>query len=151
MPVALAAAGILGLYAWLSARSSVYTITNRRVVLRFGVALPMTLNVPFAVIGNAALKPYRDGTGDIPLTLTGTERVSYVALWPHARPWRTAKPEPMLRSVPDAANVAKILGQALADAARERTAPEDELRAFARPQAEALRPRASGGVRRSQR
>jgi Bacterial PH domain len=127
VPVALAAAGILGLYAWLSARSSVYTITNRRVVLRFGVALPMTLNVPFAVIGNAALKPYRDGTGDIPLTLTGTERVSYVALWPHARPWCTAKPEPMLRSVPDAANVAKILGQALADAARERTAPEDSF------------------------
>ena len=42
--------GSLGLYAWLTARSSVYTITNRRVVLRFGVALPMTMNVPFAVI-----------------------------------------------------------------------------------------------------
>jgi hypothetical protein len=125
VPVALAAAGILGLYAWLAARSSIYTITNRRVVLRFGVALPMTLNVPFAVIGNAALKTYRDGTGDIPLTLSGTERVSYIALWPHARPWHTAKPEPMLRSVPEAAQVAKTLGEALAEAARARTEPQD--------------------------
>jgi hypothetical protein len=116
VPVAFAAAFILGLYAWFAARSSIYTITNRRVVLRFGVALPMTLNVPFAMIGNAALKSYRDGTGDIPLTLTGSERISYIALWPHARPWRMTKPEPMLRAVPDAAQVAKVLAQALAEA-----------------------------------
>src|SRR4029079_541317 len=104
-----------------AARSSIYTITNRRVVLRFGVALPMTLNVPFAVIGNAALKTYRDGTGDIPLTLSGTERVSYIALCPQAPPGHTEKPEPMLRSVPEAAQVAKTLGEALAEAARART------------------------------
>ena len=120
VPVAIAAAAILSLYAWLAYRTTVYTITNRRVVMRFGVALPMTLNVPFAEMGNAALKVYRDGTGDIPLTLTGPERISYVALWPHVRPWRAAKPEPMLRSVPEAEQVAKTLGQALAEASRER-------------------------------
>jgi Bacterial PH domain len=122
VPVALAAAAILALYAFLAQRSTIYTITNRRVVMRFGVALPMTLNVPFAVIGNAALKTYSDGTGEIPLTLTGGDRVSYVALWPHVRPWRTAKPEPMLRAVPNAASVAKTLAAALAEAAHDRAA-----------------------------
>lgn len=122
VPVALAAAAILALYAFLAQRSTIYTITNRRVVMRFGVALPMTLNVPFAVIGNAALKTYSDGTGEIPLALTGGDRVSYVALWPHVRPWRTAKPEPMLRAVPNAASVAKTLAAALAEAAHDRAA-----------------------------
>ena len=121
VPVALAAAAILGFYAWLAARGTVYTITTRRVVMRFGVALPMTLNIPFSVIGNVAVRTYRDGTGDVPLTLSG-ERVSYIALWPHVRPWRTARPEPMLRTVPDAARVAKILANALAQASSERPA-----------------------------
>ncbi len=116
VPVALAAAGILTLYAYLAHRTTVYTITNRRVVMRFGVALPLTVNIPFAIVGAAALKEYGDKTGDIPLTLTGTDRVSYFALWPNVRTWWTARPQPMLRAVPQAATVAAILADALAAA-----------------------------------
>ena len=36
MPIALAALGMLAFLAWLNARTTVYTITNRRVVMRFG-------------------------------------------------------------------------------------------------------------------
>jgi hypothetical protein len=121
VPVTLAAAGLLAGYAWLVHRTTVYTITNRRVVMRFGIALPMTLNLPFAIVGSAAVKAYGDKTGDIPLELTGTDCVSYLALWPHARPWRTAKPQPMLRSVPQAEQVSAILSEALRLAARSRT------------------------------
>lgn len=120
VPVVLAAVGLLTLYAWLAHRSTVYTITNRRVVLRYGVALPMTLNLPFAIVESAAVKAYGDGTGDIPLALNQDERVSYFMLWPNVRPWRFAKPQPMLRNVPDADEVAQILARALAQAAKER-------------------------------
>ena len=48
MPLALAYA-----YAWLVARSSVYSITNRRVVLHIGLALPVTLNLPLAQVASA--------------------------------------------------------------------------------------------------
>ena len=65
---------------------------ERRVLMQFGVALPMTFNVPFRIIGAAELKTYADGTGDIPLALTGKERAAYLLLWPHARPWRAAAP-----------------------------------------------------------
>ena len=47
-----------------------YTITSKRVLFQFGVALPMTMNIPFGKIANAALKTYRDGSGDIPLHLS---------------------------------------------------------------------------------
>jgi hypothetical protein len=119
VPVALAAAGLLALYAWLAHRCTVYTVTNRRVVMRYGVALPMTLNLPYAVIESAALRTYRDGSGDIPLVLNQRDRMSYFALWPNARPWRTAKPQPMLRCIADADKVAAILGEALAQAAKD--------------------------------
>jgi len=59
---------------------------------------------------------YADGTGDIPLTMIGADRIAYLNLWPHARPWRIARPEPMLRAIPDAARVGEILSGALATA-----------------------------------
>jgi len=108
------AIGILGMLAWLSARGTVYTITSRRLVLRFGIALPMTINLPFAVIAEAGLRLRRGGRGDLPIGLAAGERVSYIVLWPHARPWRMGRPEPMLRELPEAASVADILARALA-------------------------------------
>ena len=48
--VASAAMGLLVLLAWLVARNTVYTITNRRVVMRIGVALTITMNIPFSKI-----------------------------------------------------------------------------------------------------
>ncbi|MFY8152267.1 MAG: photosynthetic complex putative assembly protein PuhB, partial [Hyphomicrobiales bacterium] len=50
------AAGLLAALAWLAARGTVYTITNRRLVMRFGIALPMTINLPFALVAGASLK-----------------------------------------------------------------------------------------------
>jgi hypothetical protein len=120
------ACGLLLLFAWLVGRSTVYSITSRRVVMRFGIALPMTINVPFSLMDRAGLRTHSDGTGDMPLSLRKDARVSYVVMWPHARPWRLSRPEPMLRAVPDAQAVARILGRALAaSAAQVATAPAD--------------------------
>jgi hypothetical protein len=116
LPIALTGLGLLGLLAWLCSQTSVYTITNRRIVMRIGVALPTAINIPFAVIGAAGLRQYKDGAGDIPLTLTGAGRMAYSNLWPHVRPWHLSSPEPMLRGLPKASQVADLLGEALAAA-----------------------------------
>ncbi|HEY0328192.1 MAG TPA: photosynthetic complex putative assembly protein PuhB [Rhodopseudomonas sp.] len=105
---------LLALLAWLFRRATTYTITSKRVLVQFGVALPMSMNIPLSKIANVDLKTHRDGTGDIPLQLADTKRVSYLLLWPHIRPWRTRAPEPMLNSVPEAAQVAAKLAEALA-------------------------------------
>jgi hypothetical protein len=105
--------GALALLAWAMARSTVYTITNQRVVMRIGVALPMMMNLPFKQIRSADLKVYDDGTGDIPLLLAKAAKPSYLVFWPHARPWHFSPPQPMLRTVPEAARVAEVLGKAL--------------------------------------
>lgn len=104
--------GILTLIAWGSARTTMYTLTNKRVVMRIGIALPKCINLPLSLIESADLALAKDGTGDIPLSVTGAQRLGYVVLWPHARPWKLAVPQPMLRAVPDAANVASMLARA---------------------------------------
>jgi hypothetical protein len=115
------AIGILALFAWLVARSTRYTITDRRVVLRFGVAIPMAFNLPFRQIKAAGFRQHGDGSGDIPLKLMSSERISYVVLWPHARPWHFSAAEPMLRAIADPVRVAEILAGALAADAATRS------------------------------
>ncbi len=116
LPLAVIAVGLLCVVAWLSARTAVYTITNKRVVMRIGVVLSVTFNLPFRSIESAALKRFGNGCGDLPLALAGDDRIAYLHLWPHARPWRFQKPEPMMRAVSDADRVAALLSQALAEA-----------------------------------
>ena len=140
--LAAAAIGVLAALAWLTARTTVYTITTERIVIRFGIALPMTVNIPFRLIESAAVKAHADGTGDIPLVLARGERTSYLVMWPHVRPWRIARPEPMLRAIPDVAHAAGVLALALAAAAgttpvRAISAVPDEQEAASAPLATA--------------
>lgn len=122
--LAIVAVGLLALLAWATSRATLFTITNRRVVMRFGVAIPMAINLPFSQITTAGMRLFSDGTGDLPLTMTGPVNASYIILWPYARPWRMSPPQPMLRAVPDATQVADILAAALKSAHATHVAPE---------------------------
>jgi hypothetical protein len=97
--------------AWVQARATVYTITNKRVAMRVGAALTVTLNLPYTQIGSADLELRGDGTGTIALTTIGDVQFAYLVLWPHVRPWRLPA-RPALRCIPDAERVARILAEA---------------------------------------
>ena len=56
--------------------------------------------------------PASQGHGDIALTLTGEDRIAYLNLWPHARPWLLKQPQPSLRCVPDAQKIGALVLQA---------------------------------------
>ena len=136
LPGALAAA-LLGGFAWLIARTTVYTVTSRRLVIRLGIALPKAVDIPFAVIEQADLRRSDDGSGDIRLTLAPAERVSYLMLWPNVRAGR-GRNGPVLRSLATVNEAAQVLGRALAAAAaqpapvaRIRTTREQEAPAAA--------------------
>lgn len=110
--LAAIAIGALTTLAWLTARTAAYTLTDQRVVMRIGIVLTLTFNLPFKRLSTAALQVTSDGFGDIPLVLNGGDRIGWLNLWPHARPWRLAHPEPMLRCIPQARIVAARLQQA---------------------------------------
>lgn len=113
MAAGIACVGVLALLAWAIARSTVYTLTNRRIVIRAGVALPKCVNLPLQMVGAGDLRPLGRGHGDVALTMTDEAALSYFLLWPHARPWKLRSPRPMLRALPDAETVALRIAQAV--------------------------------------
>jgi hypothetical protein len=106
--------GILSLLAYLYARATIYTLTDRRLVMRIGVAVPMMINIPWETIESADLREFGDGAGDIALTPVPGKRLSWWALWPNVRPWRYARVQPMLRGIADAREVAGLLARTVA-------------------------------------
>ena len=111
-----AALAILAGLSWLSARTTLYVVTSRRLVFKVGIALPIFINIPFKDIQSAAARVHADGTGEIPIMLKKGRRIGYFFLWPSARPGRLLRPQPCLRCVADAASVSATLGAALREA-----------------------------------
>jgi hypothetical protein len=112
--IALVPLALICIYAWMTAVTTIYTITDRRVVMRIGIALPISFNLPFSQIASAGLKIWSNGHGDLTLSLAAEKRMAYFVFWPHVRPWRMKHTEPMLRCVPEAEHVAQTLARALA-------------------------------------
>lgn len=112
---------LLIIVAVIQAKATVYTITNKRVAMRIGAALTMTLNLPFKQLLNAELGLRKSGHGSIALEMNpeGGMGFSYVLTWPHVRPWKMKDPQPSLRCIPDAKAVAGILAEAAQTAVSE--------------------------------
>ena len=114
-PLFLLALGLFWSLSWLVAKTTVYTITDRRVVMRVGIVLSLTFNIPLKRLQAADVRRIQPvGAGEIALQLLPEDKIAYFHLWPHARPWRFAHPEPMLRGLPAVDGVAALLHEAWA-------------------------------------
>jgi hypothetical protein len=113
MALGAVAIGVLTLLAWLNSRSTVYSITSRRLLIRHGVAVPMTINIPFSVIESADLRRCKDGTGEIYFTVERAQRVAYLINWPHLQPAHFTRPCPAFRALADASVAAERLAGVL--------------------------------------
>lgn len=102
----------LAAMAWLSARAALYTVTDRRIVMRVGIVLTLSFNLPYRQLAGASLRVDADGCGDVALQLSGRNRIGWFHLWPHARPWAMRHPQPTLRCIADAATVGRLVQQA---------------------------------------
>jgi hypothetical protein len=84
------------------------------VLLRHGVAVPLTMDVPFTLVDNVAFSGFPNGTGDIAITVPPQHRVGYLITWPHVRPGEFTRPQPSFRALTDGHAAADILSKALA-------------------------------------
>jgi fumarate reductase subunit C len=116
LPLVLIAVGVITLLAYLSARDTMYSITDKRVIMRIGIALTLSYNIPLKLVHAAGIHVRKDGTGDIPLSLAKGNKIAFLFLWPHAKPWKLSQPEPMLRCLPNVNEVAAKLSAAWANA-----------------------------------
>jgi hypothetical protein len=99
------------------ARTTRYTVTSERFLMEFGVALQANLSLPWRRVARVSLAVARDGTGSIPLTLKPGQALSALKLWPHVRLPRYGASfgaaQPMLRGVPDAAQVGALIARSV--------------------------------------
>jgi len=107
--MAIIALSLLAATAWMSAQTTLYTLTNRRIVMRIGIVLTISFNLPLRWIAAAHIKPNDDGSGDIALELKGSDRIAYLHLWPHARAWHVSKTQPALRCLRDVGTAGDLL------------------------------------------
>ncbi|GMN02993.1 photosynthetic complex putative assembly protein PuhB [Erythrobacter sp. MTPC3] len=100
--------------AWLSVRTTLYILTDMRLIIRKGMAIETRINIPLKQVSAAHLHMQGKDRGDIAMELHGDRLLGIMLLWPHVRPWKINRPQPMLRAVPDAQNVARMLSDACA-------------------------------------
>ena len=105
---------LLYFLAWLSARTTLYILTDTRIIMRIGMAIETRINVPLKQVVAAHLRPRAKGHGDIAFEVSGERLLGTILLWPHVRPWHYKMPQPMLRAVPEAATLAQTIAEARA-------------------------------------
>ena len=114
--IAVAAAivfGLMFLYARAVAKTSLYTLTNRRVVMRVGIAISASFNLPFKQIAGADFRVGKDGSGDVALTLKAGHGLSGSVFFPHQRGGLWRKLSPQMICLTDAKLVAEKLAAQL--------------------------------------
>jgi len=107
--LAILALALLTTCAWFAGKSSLYTFTNKRVVMRIGIVLTLTFNLPYRRIAGASSKDYAKGCQDIALELYPEDRIGWAHLWPHQKAWHVKHPQPTLRCVPNGKEVSEML------------------------------------------
>lgn len=105
--------GMLEMFAWAVEKTTLYTVTSRRIVIRFGVAFSMTVNLPFKQLAGIAKAELPNGAGSLALELRPENRLSWLLQWPHVRSWRFARVEPSMICLADVNKVAEILALAV--------------------------------------
>ena len=105
--LALLALAVLSWSAYWSAQATMYTLTNKRIIMRIGIVLSLTFNLPLKKITACDLQLLSKQTGNIALGIATDSPIGWLNLWPHVRAWRVASPQPTLRCVPQAESLAK--------------------------------------------
>jgi Bacterial PH domain len=109
----LTACAILAGFAYASARTTHYTLTNKRALMKVGIALPVIINLPLRQIDGVSFAHTGKGCGTICFKTGGGTRLAYLLLWPHAKPWNVTKTQPAFRDIADVEAVASRLAFAM--------------------------------------
>ena len=126
VPLALLALGLLAGLGMVMARSSTYALTQRRLVMNIGVALPITFNIPLRYVDAVSLREHDGDLVDLVVTLGQGGKASVTALWPHVRRFSDVRVQPAFLDVSRASISAllPLLTEQLRVSEQETNAPQ---------------------------
>ena len=96
--------------AFLSARHTCYIITEKRIVIRTGVALVFLLNLPFKNILSIDRQKLTKNRGNIAFTVRSRKRIPYLSCWPSVKGRGFLSPIPAFRSISDVEAIERLVG-----------------------------------------
>ena len=99
---------LIGLAA-IQTYSTVYIITENRVIIKTGAALSFLISMPFKKIKEVNLQKRGASIGTISFELLSEKRVPYISCWPSVRPWKFKRTQPAFSCVRSVDEVATIL------------------------------------------
>ena len=100
---------ILNVLGRFYAKSTIYALTNKRFVIRSGLALPSVIAIPLTKLQSAGIRTYSDDTGDIVLVPDKGLKVYWLLLWPSVRTFEWRHVQPLLRAIEKPEVVAGML------------------------------------------
>ena len=125
------ACAILAAIAFATARTTNYTLTSKRVLMKVGIALPVIINLPLRQIDGVSFAATGNDCGTVCFKTGGDVRLAYMLLWPHAMPWQFMKPKPAFRDIPQveevASRLANVLGGQMPVLERQSSMPEGKM------------------------
>ena len=89
--------------------STVYIITENRVIIKTGAALSFLISMPFKKIKEVNLQKRGASIGTISFELLSERRVPYISCWPSVRPWKFKRTQPAFSCIGSVDEVATIL------------------------------------------
>ena len=89
--------------------STVYIITENRVIIKTGAALSFLISMPFKKIKEVNLQKRGASIGTISFELLSEKRVPYISCWPSVRPWKFKRTQPAFSCIGAVDEVATIL------------------------------------------
>ena len=89
--------------------STVYIITENRVIIKTGAALSFLISMPFKKIKEVNLQKRGASIGTISFELLSEKRVPYISCWPSVRPWKFKRTQPAFSCIGSVVEVATIL------------------------------------------
>jgi hypothetical protein len=105
-------AGMILLFlAYLSARHTCYVITEKRIVIRTGVALVFLLNMPLKNILSIDMKALTKGQGNVIFKVQSKKRIPYLSCWPSVKSGSFLEPIPAFRSIRDIEKIGKLISE----------------------------------------
>ena len=102
---------ILLLLSYFSARHTCYVITEKRIVIRTGVALVFLLNMPFKNILSIDMKTLAQGRGNVIFKVQSKKRIPYLSCWPSVKSGSFFEPIPAFRSIRDIEKIGQIISE----------------------------------------
>ena len=95
--------------AYFQALNTAYVVTEKRIVIRSGVALVFLLNAPFKKISSIDKQILKNSLGNFSFTTNSKRRIPFLSCWPSVKPWSFIEPKPAFKCIANADKIEEII------------------------------------------